>query len=170
MPTPTGPQLHAGPPQPYPLQHLSPVPTTPTSPTSPTAFQPTGDKRKHSTLQDAHSPSVVIADDSRVTAEEDKRRRNTAASARFRAKKKQREQAIEKTAKEMTEKVSMLEAKIGQLEMENKWLKSLITEKTGAKEDVAELYRRFGKEGGARSTEARTDGVGTEEGHKAGKA
>ncbi|KAF2430651.1 hypothetical protein EJ08DRAFT_563690, partial [Tothia fuscella] len=57
---------------------------------------------------------------------EDKRRRNTAASARFRIKKKQREQALEKTAKEMTEKASRLETKVGQLEMENKWLKSLI--------------------------------------------
>ncbi|KAK8208902.1 hypothetical protein BKA81DRAFT_280546, partial [Phyllosticta paracitricarpa] len=57
---------------------------------------------------------------------EDKRRRNTAASARFRIKKKQREQQLEKTAKEMTEKVSSLESRIAQLQMENKWLKGLI--------------------------------------------
>ncbi|KAK8180364.1 uncharacterized protein BKA78DRAFT_239499, partial [Phyllosticta capitalensis] len=66
---------------------------------------------------------------SRLAAEEDKRRRNTAASARFRIKKKQREQQLEKTAKEMTDKVSSLESRIAQLEMENKWLKGLITEK-----------------------------------------
>jgi hypothetical protein len=68
----------------------------------------------------------------RMAAEEDKRRRNTAASARFRVKKKQREQALEKTTKEMSDKVSSLESKILQLEMENKWLKELITEKAGA--------------------------------------
>ena len=64
-----------------------------------------------------------------MAAEEDKRRRNTAASARFRVKKKQREQALEKTAKEMSDKVQILEARVNQLEMENKWLKGLITEK-----------------------------------------
>jgi cell shape-determining protein MreC len=67
-----------------------------------------------------------------MAAEEDKRRRNTAASARFRVKKKQREQALEKTTKEMSDKVQALESKILQLEMENKWLKELITEKAGA--------------------------------------
>ncbi|KAJ1980191.1 hypothetical protein H4R35_001214 [Dimargaris xerosporica] len=62
-------------------------------------------------------------------AEEDKRRRNTAASARFRAKKKLREQAMERTAKEMTAKVDMLEKRVRDLETENKWLRGLITEK-----------------------------------------
>lgn len=75
---------------------------------------------------------------SRLAAEEDKRRRNTAASARFRVKKKQREQALERTAKEMTDKCSALEQRIGQLEMENKWLKNLITEKNSA-EDASEM-------------------------------
>ena len=81
-----------------------------------------------------------------MAAEEDKRRRNTAASARFRVKKKQREQALEKQAKEMTDKVSALESKVQQLEMENKWLKGLITDKNEGKglesmpkqDDVAE--------------------------------
>ena len=43
---------------------------------------------------------------SRLAAEEDKRRRNTAASARFRVKKKQREQALEKTMKEANDRSS----------------------------------------------------------------
>lgn len=97
-----------------------------------------------------------------MAAEEDKRRRNTAASARFRVKKKQREQNLERTAKEMTDKASALEARIGQLEMENKWLKSLITEKNENKDDIAELWRKFTKEtADARSTSERKDGVGT---------
>lgn len=72
-------------------------------------------------------------DASRLAADEDKRRRNTAASARFRVKKKQKEQQLEKTAKEMTERVQALEQRIQQLELENKWLKGLIVEKNGGK-------------------------------------
>lgn len=102
------------------------------NPTSTTSAAPKpGDKRK----LDALSSSDAAAEAARFAAEEDKRRRNTAASARFRIKKKQREQALEKTAKEMTEKAAMLETKVQQLEMENKWLKGLITEKTLAEED-----------------------------------
>ncbi|KAI9376710.1 hypothetical protein BJX61DRAFT_155390 [Aspergillus egyptiacus] len=66
---------------------------------------------------------------SRRAAEEDRRRRNTAASARFRMKKKQREQALERTVRETTEKNASLEARVAQLEMENRWLKNLLTEK-----------------------------------------
>ncbi|KAK4120017.1 hypothetical protein N657DRAFT_580586 [Parathielavia appendiculata] len=73
---------------------------------------------------------------SRLAAEEDKRKRNTAASARFRIKKKQREQELEKRSKEMAEKVTMLEGRISALETENKWLKSLVTEKHGGREDI----------------------------------
>ncbi|CAK45096.1 regulatory protein cys-3 [Aspergillus awamori] len=65
----------------------------------------------------------------RRAAEEDRRRRNTAASARFRMKKKQREQALERTVRETTEKNATLEARVAQLEMENRWLKNLLTEK-----------------------------------------
>ncbi|OZJ03173.1 hypothetical protein BZG36_04073 [Bifiguratus adelaidae] len=65
----------------------------------------------------------------KVAAEEDKRRRNTAASARFRIKKKQREQALEHTAREMTQKAETLEGRVKELEMEVKWLRGLIVEK-----------------------------------------
>lgn len=106
----------------------------------------------------------------RVAAEEDKRRRNTAASARFRVKKKQREQALEKTAKDMSDKVNILETRIQQLETENAWLKGLITEKNSGKSS-SELIARLSKhEEGAsgRSSGAHTDGVGTKaEGLKA---
>ena len=62
----------------------------------------------------------------RTVEEEDKRRRNTAASARFRIKKKQREQALQESAKHMTEKCSTLENRVKELELENKWLRSLL--------------------------------------------
>jgi Basic region leucine zipper len=61
-------------------------------------------------------------------AEEDKRRRNTLASARFRAKKKMREQALEKDHKEMSVRVEKMENRIKELELENKWLRSLIVQ------------------------------------------
>lgn len=58
--------------------------------------------------------------------EEDKRRRNTAASARFRVKKKEREKALQQSAKSMMDKNAQLETRIKELEMENKWLRSLL--------------------------------------------
>ncbi|KIX96270.1 uncharacterized protein Z520_08048 [Fonsecaea multimorphosa CBS 102226] len=103
---------------------------------------------------------------SRLAAEEDKRRRNTAASARFRVKKKQREQALEKTVKEVQEKNAKLEAKVNQLEMENKWLKDLITEKNGmqSKEEMAAAYQQYRKESEERELKLKehTTGVGTD--------
>lgn len=68
-------------------------------------------------------------EDVRHSTEEDRRRRNTAASARFRMKKKQREQTLEKSVHETTERNAALEARVAQLEMENRWLKNLLTEK-----------------------------------------
>ncbi|KAF2441429.1 hypothetical protein P171DRAFT_446320 [Karstenula rhodostoma CBS 690.94] len=103
-----------------------------------------GKKRKHESAAD--TPSQPPTDESaRNAAEEDKRRRNTAASARFRIKKKQREQALEKTAKDMTDRVNVLETRIQQLETENTWLKSLITEKNGGKTSPSEIQARLSK-------------------------
>jgi hypothetical protein len=96
-------------------------------------------------------------DASRLAAEEDKRRRNTAASARFRVKKKQREQALEKSAKEMSDKVSALEGRINQLETENKWLKNLIMEKNENKDDITALWKKYSQDIAERkSSEGRT--------------
>lgn len=126
----------------------APAPATQTEPSTPTTTTfsmnstPTVAKRK-SSIMDSASPES-LEDASRLAAEEDKRRRNTAASARFRIKKKQREQALEKSAKDMADKVQQLEMKINQLEMENKWLKNLITEKNSSKKDggldISELF------------------------------
>jgi len=103
------------------------------APGYPAADPRIGDKRKSdaSSVTSTSSPNRPLSfeEASRLAAEEDKRRRNTAASARFRIKKKQREQALEKSAKEMNDKMAALENRIQQLETENKWLKNLITEK-----------------------------------------
>lgn len=106
-------------------------------------------------------------DTSRVAAEEDKRRRNTAASARFRVKKKQREQALERNVKDMNDQNAKLQAKVEQLEMENKWLKDLITEKNAvqSKEEIDAAYQQFKRESEERqdvsSESPRVKGVGT---------
>jgi len=86
---------------------------------------------KYSTVppSDRLARALNAEESTRVAAEEDKRRRNTAASARFRVKKKQREQALERTVREASEVNAGLEARVAQLEMENRWLKNLLTEK-----------------------------------------
>lgn len=114
----------------------------------------------------APTENASAEEKSRLAAEEDKRRRNTAASARFRVKKKQREQALEKTLKETQEKNSKLEAKISQLELENQWLKDLITEKNGlsSREEIAAAFEKHRKESEERDLKtepAHTTGVGT---------
>lgn len=156
--------LAAGQTQPFAQQPL-PSLQIPQQPqiTNTTAPSPVaGQKRSISDISTSTPQLTVPGDDnSRLAAEEDKRRRNTAASARFRVKKKQREQDLEKRAKEMTERATSLETKVQQLEMENRWLKSLITEKDVSKngaENFAELYKQFvAKENADREK----DGVGT---------
>jgi hypothetical protein len=64
-----------------------------------------------------------------VLTKEDKRRRNTQASARFRVKKKLREQVLQNTANEMTEKANRLQSRVHELEREVQWLKALVVEK-----------------------------------------
>ncbi|EGX97212.1 bZIP transcription factor (MetR), putative [Cordyceps militaris CM01] len=110
--------------------------------------------------------AMHFEESSRVAAEEDKRRRNTAASARFRIKKKQREQALEKSAKDMHTKVTDLENKVSQLETENKWLKNLLVEKNEGNEDIAALWKEFTKQAGSKlskSTGSSSANAGKEE-------
>lgn len=69
------------------------------------------------------------------SAELDKRRRNTAASARFRIKKKLKEKQMENKILSLNELIKEFEVKIQQLEMENKLLRNLIIEKGSQKSD-----------------------------------
>ncbi|KAJ7043246.1 hypothetical protein C8F04DRAFT_1074200 [Mycena alexandri] len=84
------------------------------------------------------SVSVSVADSPEessvtpVSVAEDKRRRNTAASARFRLKKKEREAALETRAKELEGRVNELERECEGLRRENGWLKGLVVGVTGA--------------------------------------
>lgn len=93
-----------------------------------------------------------------------KRLRNTAASARFRAKKKQRQTQLETSAREKKEKLEALEKRIQDLEEENKWLKALIVEKRDVSGEVRRMRERFGmvEEEMREFVGEHTDGVGTE--------
>ena len=83
--------------------------------------------------EDSVSPSDATAPTGNpLSAAEDKRRRNTAASARFRLKKKEREVALEGKAKELETKVNELERECEGLRRENGWLKGLVIGVTGA--------------------------------------
>jgi hypothetical protein len=62
------------------------------------------------------------------SASEDKRRRNTLASARFRQKKKEREAAMEKKARELDERVAGLERECESLRKENRMLRGLLVD------------------------------------------
>ncbi|CAH6721734.1 hypothetical protein CLIB1444_07S01222 [[Candida] jaroonii] len=65
----------------------------------------------------------------------DKRRRNTAASARFRIKKKLKEKQMEEKIENLQELISKFENKIENLELENKLLRKVINDKSGEKND-----------------------------------
>ena len=136
-----------------PSQSLSsnPSPASTSSPQAPTpkvAKSPPAPAPKRKNTQ--KTPVMTVEEASLHAAEEDKRRRNTAASARFRVKKKMREQALEKTVKETTDKNNALEVRVTALELENQWLKNLITEKNGKSEedktsehDIAGMFQKF---------------------------
>ena len=138
-----------------------------------TAFNPNPPPGSKHSATSVTSPITPQSQDdpSRIAAEEDKRRRNTAASARFRVKKKQREQALERTAKELNDRTSHLTQKIGRLQTENEWLKSLVIEKKG-KEYLADEWKAFkrragsdSESGGEESNRSRDElkkGVGTD--------
>ena len=72
-------------------------------------------------------------------------------------KKKQREQALEKTAEELKIKAQELEQRVGQLERENEWLKGLVVVK-GGNGEVGEGLGKRKREG-----DAGKKGVGTGE-------
>lgn len=105
-----------------------------------------GPKRKHT----QKSTQASAEEAARNAAEEDKRRRNTAASARFRVKKKMREQALERSLKEIHDKNDALEARVSQLDLENHWLRGLVMEKNGTEERneqsekaISDMFKSF---------------------------
>ncbi|KAK1222773.1 hypothetical protein PQX77_014382 [Marasmius sp. AFHP31] len=104
--------------------------------TPPPAKRPRARKASVSTADSPTDPT----DSCVVSAAEDKRRRNTAASARFRLKKKEREFALETKAKELETRVNELEKECEALRRENGWLKGLVVGVTGAAQTSAQQH------------------------------
>ncbi|EMD33713.1 hypothetical protein CERSUDRAFT_117789, partial [Gelatoporia subvermispora B] len=132
------------PPAPQPIAHHTQLPPLQTqSPATPAPAAPAKrarTSRASISSVDQHSDSPMSPDDDRSSATplnstEDKRRRNTAASARFRLKKKEREAALEKKAKELEIRVSELEKECEALRRENGWLKGLVVGAKRTRED-----------------------------------
>ena len=150
----------------YPIQYShnsqnSPV-SIPLSPVAPLFYQ--SDEEHKLTIETNRRQAVDEA--ARIAEWEDLRRRNTAASARFRTKKKQRVQALEKTAKEVSNRTSVLEVRIQQLEIENTWLKSVLAEKNDSSKPTLDispsLKRNVEENADEGGTSGHTDGVGIE--------
>lgn len=128
------------PPAPYGrLPDIVPTPQAPPAQapapaTAPTTAEEPPNKRSRARKSSVSSPEALSPDAQSMTlaAAEDKRRRNTAASARFRLKKKEREAALEGKAKELEARVSELERECEGLRRENGWLKGLVVGVTGA--------------------------------------
>ena len=123
----------------YPNAVLPPLPLATTDSTQTPAAKRSRTRTRVSSVSastreqssDAASPADVPAM-TPMTPADDKRRRNTAASARFRLKKKEREAALEKKSKELEMRVMELERECEGLRRENGWLKGLVVGVTGA--------------------------------------
>lgn len=85
------------------------------------------DPRSHAPVSQptvSGAPSVSPTDS--IDQTEDKRRRNTAASARFRIKKKQRSLNLDRSLSDLTGRAEELEREAAELRRENGWLKEIV--------------------------------------------
>ncbi|KAG6889379.1 hypothetical protein C0995_001444 [Termitomyces sp. Mi166 len=87
-----------------------------------------------------------------VTISDEKRRRNTEASARFRIKKKQRTLNLERTVSDLTGRIEDLEREAADLRRENGWLKEIVILK-GSRLAGANLASHIMAESAQRVTE-----------------
>jgi len=111
----------------------APLSFTPSEgPHAPLAKRARTHKSSVTSTESPESRDESLPPNSNLSPVEDKRRRNTAASARFRLKKKEREAALEGKAKELETKVKELERECEDLRRENGWLKGLVVGATGA--------------------------------------
>ncbi|KAI0639036.1 hypothetical protein C8Q77DRAFT_1204598 [Trametes polyzona] len=104
-----------GPEQPMPGREGMMPPPPPPQP-QPVSNTPSPEAAAH--LDPAEVEAIVSA--------EDKRRRNTAASARFRIKKKQWTLNLERTISDLSGRVEELEREAAELRRENGWLKEIV--------------------------------------------
>jgi hypothetical protein len=91
---------------------------------NPFSFTPNNDLKLQEFLVEALPAKPSLK--KRTPEDEDKRKRNTIASAKFRANKKQRDDMLQKKSVELAQKVEFLEQKVRQQEDEIKWLRSIV--------------------------------------------
>jgi len=101
----------------------------------------------------AESPSFESSqgDDNSDSPPDDKRKRNTEASARFRQKKKERFQNLSKTIDQLESKAQNLEKEATSLRTENTWLKEMVIMKGRSN------LKKQGSGGSAGPTEGESD-------------
>ncbi|KAI5991587.1 hypothetical protein EDD15DRAFT_2368932 [Pisolithus albus] len=122
--TSTAAQLPVGYSQAYPHNATNATPSFQIQP-----LQPTEVLSLPPTSQPIAVPTQVVEaeqTDENVSIAEDKRRRNTAASARFRVKKKMKTLNLERTVADLTGRTEELEREAADLRRENGWLKEII--------------------------------------------
>ncbi|GJN94632.1 hypothetical protein Rhopal_007715-T1 [Rhodotorula paludigena] len=73
---------------------------------------------------------------------EDKRRRNTEASARFRAKKKLRDAELQQSSAALRDRVASLEKEKDSLTSENRWLRDIVAEKAEVNPRLLNVLRQ----------------------------
>ncbi|KAJ3531892.1 hypothetical protein NMY22_g7970 [Coprinellus aureogranulatus] len=153
-------------------------PTTSTFVPSPYPIPPLPPQMESSSSRGSRGRSVSSAGEELTEAEraaiaEEKRRRNTAASARFRIKKKQKTVNLERTVSDLTGRAEDLEKEVADLRRENGWLKEIVMLK-GTRIASANLAHRMalnqaaamvGQEAGGSSQlpEGSSSGQGDEE-------
>ncbi|RKP31014.1 hypothetical protein METBISCDRAFT_22800 [Metschnikowia bicuspidata] len=81
-------------------------------------------------------PAIVTERMSQEELNKIKRKKNTAASARFRIKKKLKEKQMEQEAHKLRERLEVLEKRLKTLEIENKCLEQLMIKKNEEKNSV----------------------------------
>ncbi|QRV98229.1 basic region leucine zipper protein [Ceratobasidium sp. AG-Ba] len=79
-----------------------------------------------STNSQPSPPASPLDEETAIAVAEDKRKRNTAASARFRMKKKQRTAELERILVELEGRAGELEKEAVELRRENGWLKEMV--------------------------------------------
>ncbi|KAJ7655192.1 hypothetical protein DFH06DRAFT_494164 [Mycena polygramma] len=115
----------------YPMFRGGPLPPS-QGPQSPTEGTRGRTRTQHNTQ--AGPSTSNAADDADLDDNdeyEDKRRRNTAASARFRIKKKQRTLDLERSVSDLSGRADELEREASDLRRENGWLKEIVMLKGG---------------------------------------
>lgn len=152
-----------------PLSHFPPAMMTPYS-----GFHSTANEPSALASSDAPSDAGDITDEAAAIAE-DKRRRNTSASARFRTKKKQKTLNLERTVSDLTGRTEELEREASELRRENSWLKEIVLLKSRRRGAFGSSQTKNSQQAGTSSAQGNghdddPSSDGEEEGHGAREA